>query len=148
MCLRLRDLSFEETLESLGIIVGEKFGFMKLHWGLCSHWAPPCTSLLYSTSLPHKRLSVQKMQFISTAQCLHMSPHMAHAHGPKTRRPGCALVPLHTKAAILWGLGREASRELPGQEAQHIHSPTFLKLNKKVSTWKGCSIHRWWMGWM
>jgi hypothetical protein len=48
---------------------------------------------------------------------------MAHAHGLKTRRPGCAPVRLHKEAALLWGLGREASRELPGQEAQHIHSP-------------------------
>jgi hypothetical protein len=48
---------------------------------------------------------------------------MAHAHGPKTRRPGCAPVPLHTEAALLWGLGREASRELPGQQAQHIYNP-------------------------
>ena len=48
---------------------------------------------------------------------------LAHAHGPKTHRPGCTPVPLHTEAALFWGLGREASRELPRQEAQHIHSP-------------------------
>jgi len=53
----------------------------------------------------------------------HTRQLLAHAHGPKTCRPGWAPVPLHTEAALLWGLGREASRELPGQEAQHIHSP-------------------------
>ena len=48
---------------------------------------------------------------------------LSQAHGANIHRPGCAPVPLHREAALLWGLGREASRELPGQEARHIHCP-------------------------
>ena len=48
---------------------------------------------------------------------------LSQAHGANIHRPGCAPIPLHREAALLWGLGREASRELPGQEARHIYCP-------------------------
>lgn len=48
---------------------------------------------------------------------------LAHAHGAKICRPGCALVTLYREATFFWGLRREASHELHGPEAQHIHCP-------------------------
>ena len=45
------------------------------------------------------------------------------AHGEKNLRPSCAPVPKHREAALLWGLGRETSREQPGQEASLIRCP-------------------------
>ena len=95
------------------------------------------SSVLWGMGPPRLRCAILMWMKGDAAALSTLQWLLAMAHGANIRCLGCAPVPLYREAALLWGLGREASRELPGQEARHIHCPGCgqpLRVRKKTNS--------------